>query len=575
MPTLCEVNGVDRTGRIKKGSVRITKAINGRDQFSCVFLSKSAASIYRPTEGEELTYEIDGSLPAGFGGTIVSVEETAVRDPNVAWACKVDAIGFTEWLDLVMVDDVWPANGLWDRVYHYHLNYLSPRFGTTYGGPTSGGPSLPASTYSLRKLSDVLVEMTNITGYFGNIGGDKLLAFGTPGGVSAPVVLDENNGGLSNGSAQSVTRRKKRLTWYTRGYMKVSAPEGTAQDAAFTVTNEVHTSTGVVGEFPLRRRPVVVAPTQVSINGAAAITLPSSGYSYDASRKAIIKTLPYPTAGTTITVLSYGTKWPVTIVYDDQKTQTREMILADAAPETTLTQADGILKYHVQFSTENPPQEVDVRTREPGFYVGMAVTLNFPVRNVTGTHWVVSIDITDDPKVRPSVAKRHRYVLHCVAGSSLVNPWQADLRAKLGGGGAAGVSHIPTGSVTPSTSGGMLAGTYTLQGSRNVAGVMSTSAVGIGNGIMLNGDAIPAGATVRFRALVRTDNGSTTVTARLRRLTGTPADVASVSSTSTAWTEPAPVTFSPISGWHAYELQILGSDANNAVYALGAVDVLT
>lgn len=572
MATVVRVNGVVKTSYVKRGSVSISKVANGRDTFSCVFRSKSAADIYRPVEGDEITYEIEGSIPAGFGGTIVDVQEDAIKDPGIAWAVRVDAVNFTEYLDAVIVDDDWIANGLWDRVNFYHTNYLAPRFGTTYGGPTSGGTLMPASKHVLMKLSDVFDEYAQLTNTMYNIGGNKLLSFVTPGSIAGPVVLSQTNGGLAAGAAQKVTRRKKRLTYFTRGYMKVSAPEGTAQDAQITINNDTFTADGVVGEFPLRYRPVVVAPTQIQINGGAAITLPSSGYSYDASKKAIIKTAPIPTAGTTINVVQYQAKYPVTVVYDDQKTQIRETMLGDAPAGTTLEQAYANAAWHIRSSRATQPKEAIVHTRENGFYVGMSASLSFPKRDVVGTFYVLTVGITDDPDMKPTETRRHRYVLTCVEGTTLVNPWQKDLKGYLGGGSSSG-SSISIGSVTPVTGTAGLVGTYTLAESRN-AGVMSASYVPIGNGIFLNGDKIPAGATVRLRVLMRTGNAATSVTAKLRRLTGGAADVATTSaSTSTAWTEQT-ITFVPISGWQGYELQIVGSNASNPVYAVGAVDVL-
>lgn len=549
MATVCTVAGVARTDRVKRGTVSITKVPNGRDTFSCVFVSKSAASIYRPVEGDKITYSIEGSIPAGFGGTIVSVEETAVQDPDVAWACRVDAVNFSEYLDLIMVDDVWPANGLWDRVYYYWLNYISPRFPTiTYGGATSGGDPLPASTYSLMTLQDVFEEWAQFTGKFFNIGGDELLAWGTPGGVSGPVVLSESNGGLQNGSSQGIKRRRKRLTWYTRGYMKVSAPEGTAQDAEVTINNETYTASGVVGEFPLKNRPVTTAPTQIQINGAGAITLPSGGYSYDASKKAIVKTLPYPTAGTTINVVQYKTKYPITVVYDDQKTQIRETIIDDAASGTTLAQAYEIAKYTVQESSSTPPTEAEVKTRENGFYIGMAVALNFARRNVVGSYWVTQIQIRDIENIKPTNAKRHWYVLTCTEGTYKTNPWQKDLKRKLGGGSGSSGSSIPSGSV--GTPGGTGAISPLFAGGRNDV-VVDNNGAGVWTDIpfavpmLIGGTGWPA--QLRLQAYVYVLNSGTSMTLRVLEAgtanvlaTTSATNVTSVAALTATFTTPSP-----------------------------------
>lgn len=571
MATICTVAGVDRTAWIKRGSVSLKKATNGQDTFSCIFVSRTAGTLYRPTENDEILYEIDGSLPCGFGGRITSVTETAVRDPDIAWAVKVDAVNFTERFDDVLVDDEWVANGLWDRAYHYFVNYLQPRWpNMTYGPPTSGGPSLEASVYQLRSLRDVAQEWCDITGYVFFVGGDELWNFSTPGAASGPVALSETNGALANGSAQGVTRRRSSTIRKTRGYIRVAAPEGTPGDAELVINGETHGALGTTRELPLMHRPVVVAPTQIKINGAGAVTLPNSGYSYDASRKAIVRSSNIP-PGTTIEVVTYTTKWPITYVYDTQIAEIREAGVEDAPQGTTLDQARQLLRAKIDTQISAVPQEAVVTTREPGFYIAMSASLNFPVRGVSGTYWVASMDIKDDPKMHTSVAKRHWYTLHCVEGSSAHNPWQNKLRSRLSGGGSSSSGTYMSGGGGGGAAG--LMGSYNCHTAREV-GVMSSSVVTMGAAVWLNGDMVPLGYTVRLRVSVRTSNAATSVTARLRRTTGTPADVATGSaSTSTSWVDQF-ITFTPIGGWHAYELQVSGSNANNIVFAVGGVDVL-
>lgn len=569
MATVITVAGVDRTSRFLRGSLTINKVTNGRDTCSITFVSKDSGSIYRPLEGEELLVSIDGSLPAGFGGTIRDVEEAAVRDPDIAWACTVRATNFTDLLDEVMVDDLWIANGLWDRVYYYHLNFLSPRFSTTYGGATTGGPALVASGYNLRSLADVFSEWSSLTGYMFNVGGDKLLSWSLPGAVSAPVNLSQANSGLVNGSAQSVRRRRSSIVKVTRAYVRVQAPEGTASDAAIPVTSELFTSVAGQKEFPLRYRPIVTAPTQIKINGAAAVTLPSGVYSWDASKKAIVASSA-PTAGTTIEVVSYESRYACTVVYDSGATPIRERGVLDAAAGTTLAQAWEVGAAYVAENSDAQPQEVFVETREPGFYVLMAVTLSFAVRNVSGTYWVLGITIKDDPAMAPSVAKRHRYTLHCVEGTNPVRTWQRKLKDKLGGGSGSG--SVVGGGISGGGGSGY-AGTYPLATERST-GVVISGYTGVGMRLALDGDKVPAGATVRLRVSLRTDSAGTQVNVKLRNITGGADASTVISSTSTTWSEDNVLTLSLGSGLKVYELWVGGANANAAVYAVGAVDVV-
>jgi hypothetical protein len=563
------VNGVDRTSLVHRGSIRLSKTVNGRDTCEVSFVSGSSA--FRPSTGQELTIAIDGSLPAGFGGLIRSFAERAVFDPKVGWLTTVRAVNFTAWCDEIIVDDLWIANGLWDRVNWYATEYLAPRFGTTYGGPTTGGPALAAGAYQFRTLTDVFNELSRVTGYAWNIGGDKLLSWSLPGAV-AGTNLTAATGGAANGGVQSISKSFERLTNITRSYVRVAAPEGTDTDAAIPVTSEIHTA-GTTGqtEFPLRYRPIVVAPTQVKINGAAAITLPSGVWSYSASKKAIVASAGQ-TAGTTVEIVSYESAYPCTVVYDIGALPIREMAPIDAAAGSSLAQALALGQALVSENSGNQPAEVKVWTRQPGYYCLMALTLTFSDRNVSGAHWIKQIDISDDPKTLPSDPLRLRYVLTCVEGTGLTRTWQHDLKDALSsGGGTSGVTTIGV-SGTSGGGGGGVSGSFPLAMDRN-AGTYSASYVGIGVPFYLDGDKVPAGATVRLRAERKTDNAGTSVTVRLRNLTDS-TDAASVAaSTSTTWAE-ATATFTPPSGLKKYELQLTGSNATNRISAVGVVDVL-
>lgn len=566
MAVVLEVAGVDKTSLVQRGSINLSKTINGRDTLTVSFISGTTP--YRPTTGSEITLEIDGSLPCGFGGIIRSFSERAVKDPKVGWLTTVTAVNFTAWCDEVIVDDLWIANGLWDRVYWYWSQYLQPRFGVTYGGPTSGGPALPAGAYTFRTLSDVFNELARVCGYAWNIGGNKLLSFAVPGSIAAPYSLTAATGGASASTTgvQAVGKAFTRLTNITRAYVRVSAPEGTDADAAIPVLGETHVAASGTTEFPLRYRPVETAPTQISVNGAAAITLPSDVWSYNSSKKAIVASVGQ-TLDTTVEIVSYASKYPCTVVYDNGTPAIREMAPVDAAAGSSLEQALALAQAIVSENGGDQPAEVKVRTRAPGFYCLMAVSLTFTDRNVSGSHWIKQIDIRDDPDMLPTEPLRLWYDVTCVEGSDPRRTWQQDLKDVFGGGGSSGASAIPVS--TTGASG--VAGCFPLAMDRN-AGLFTAGYVTIGVPFYLDGDKVPPGATVRLRVELKTDAVGTDVTARLVH-TGSTVVQTSSASNSTSWAEQL-LTFTPASGLKKYELQITGSNTTNRVSAVGAIDVL-
>ncbi len=574
------IAGVARTARVRYRTLKVSKILNVETCSFDVYDPVRTAAALRPKNGESVLIYHDADLL--FGGTIVKVGDSRPAPPNGGGALtRVTVVGYDKLFDSRRITKTFAAGQTSRAVAEAIRSQFLSLKGVTNIGDTTGGPTLPEMVFDNQTPRAALDAISALSGDVWRVNGAKQFAIGAAGSLPAPVTINDTTSVVVGGMDwERSALRKNNVLWLKTG----SAPKDpvTGDPAAMPITwQEAWTGNGSKTVFYLAVRPDVV-PTTVVQNGVSA-TVGAGVWSYDAVDNALVRSTA-ATAGHVITC-DISVTLPAWVREMDQSilltngSYDPAIIEEDAIGGdgvTSIPQAINALSAELSIQTDSDRRKIVVKTRQKGFYPLQSVAVSFANRDsvsVTGTYLVHTVEITDEG-VNQATANELFYTLTLYEGVTWFPSW-IDLWRRRSGGTSNGGTSVGSGGVGGGASGTAgLVGTFPLMSYRD-AGVMSATRIALGTTVWLNGSMVPAGATVQFRPMTRTDNSSTTVTAYLRRLTGTPADVATSSANgSTAWVEQT-LSFTPIAGWHSYELQVVGSNANYSIYAIGAIDVLT
>jgi hypothetical protein len=576
-----EINGTPRY-ILGRGSWSIDKRLTSEVFRFTIRNDRYSSLAYRPEVGDAV-YAVQAGGHLVFGGQVLSTtERRAERDGPIE--VEVEARDWSLLAQQVRLTGKLASGPILTTAYGLFVDWLQLK-GVTWLGPTSGGPTVGDIEFRNATVAEVFSRLGKEVNYGWRINGDKELGFIAPGDLPFPFDPMEAEDFLMGSINIS-------QVYYERATRLILTSGGTG-DANHV---ENHTGDGVKSHFLLNVEPkpdevddaMVVtsfAPTEVVVNG---VTHPLNGspWTWDPVNVAVYNSSAAVPNGHVVSV-SYKISFPATVrVWEPSLLFSSGQIDVAYLVDKLLTvgQITDVAELKRWGDVEllnrgGQPRRIKGQTRWNGFYPLLTGTVVLPEHNVNAEFLIESVRVHDigiDPEL---TAEDLVYDLDMIEGGMPGRQWEA-LWSEMNGGGSGGGTQVSGtgGTVTtpvPTTSTvGVLVGTFQLHLDRTMGSYATTGArQALGSGIWLNGDLILAGSTVQFRVLRRTDNSSTTVTAVLRRLTGTPSDVAAATATNSTTFVEATVSFTPIAGWHAYELQVYGSDANNAVYAVAAVDV--
>lgn len=578
------VNGVDKTHTLKLGGTwNLTKRM-AQEAFNATTFAQAYTSLADvPSNGDAVLLYHNADLI--FGGQVRKIRRYRMGGDGPT-AVDIICRGWELLAEQSTMTRVIASGPLLTQAYALFLYYLQPK-GVTWLGPTSGGPTIPEMVVTKANLADVYTRMQKLTNWMWRINGLKQLGFVDPGTLpfpKDPLLGTDFELGVSIES--DYFERATRLILTTGG-------DGEA------IHSETHIGNGSKTYFLLNVEPkpdetdeamvtTSFIPTEVVVNGVTN-AIGGGVWSYDTLNHAVYKS-GAAVPNTHTVVVSYKIGFPATVrVWEpslllstghlDWQFVVDKQLQIGHITDVAEARAWGDVEL---LNRGGSPRTIKGKTAFPGWYPLLTGTVQIPSDNVNASFLVQGVTIKDTDRAGRNNPNHLLYELDLIEGDTPGRNYESLFREMLAGGvsGGGGISVAGSGGtvITPGTGGtgiAELAGTYPLHSNRDVGAYgTSGSRVALGTTVWLNGDKVPAGATVQFRVMRKTDNASTSVTAVLRRLTGTATDVATATTiTSTTFVESL-FSFTPISGWHSYELQVYGSDANNAVYAVAAVDVL-
>lgn len=177
---------------IKKQSLRISEANNGRNTLSAQILSSTGT--YRPALDAEVIVTDNGVRV--FGGVVRTAQEKGLGDLGVVpIVTTINASDFNVYADFRLVTIDWeetnPAKTLKDVLVAL-MPYLQD-YGITLDPAQVAGPNMPALRYVDKTPAQIMNDLTQRTDYVWNIDYNKVLSMKLPTANAAPWnVIDGN-----------------------------------------------------------------------------------------------------------------------------------------------------------------------------------------------------------------------------------------------------------------------------------------------------------------------------------------------------------------------------------------------
>jgi hypothetical protein len=178
------------------GTFEVRETIGGVSTLSCDIVSVGSP-VERYGVFSQVAVLEDGVTI--FAGTVTQAREKGVGGP------VLDADGNPQIVTTITAED---HNRIGDRVSATETvtagtllkaflatlvtNYLAS-FGVTLDGSQVNGPALPAMSFDIAQVSDVLKALADATGYVWRIDYDKKLRMWSPGDLAAPFDIDQSD----------------------------------------------------------------------------------------------------------------------------------------------------------------------------------------------------------------------------------------------------------------------------------------------------------------------------------------------------------------------------------------------
>lgn len=548
------INSVDRTSYIDRLEFSIDATLGQRTTATVSF--RDLANSVRPTIDQRIT--IANGPSTLFSGLITEAEETPLgRDTGLRR--RLTCTSAEVYCDRRLVTETIASGQTLKQVLTTLVtNYLTGWL--TLSASQANGPTLSALTYDHRVLTDVLNELSTVTGYIWSTpleAGSPVLAMTLPAAANAPFTITD-----ADRNCTEFRYRLNRDQYRNRQYVKAGTD-------AVVLKSETWVSNGSQTTY------VTTYPAPNNINGywpnlliVDAVTqgpifwgVTAGQWYWNWATHTIVNDTGVPlAAGKVVSAPTYDAQFPITVQSDSSSQQglygLYELIVE--APETfdnDLAQdiADGLIRRYA-----SSPAIVEFTTDEAGLAVGQRLTINLTTRSLNDTFLVTSLRQTllTDNTLRSRV--------EAVQGTDTLGSWLDLYRGWSGSAGGSVISVVSggsTGAVAPTTR-----TIYPLGGS-GFAGSRGATWIDVEDQIPVTIPTGIASGTVYCR--VRAQNAGIAVTPRLVSSSGAQAGIGSASTSSTWVRQSFAAT---LVASQVYGLQVLPSSDGEDVFGLGYLD---
>lgn len=236
VPDSLLVNAVERKGLLRPSSLRITDELNGRNECQFDLVQKTASVVLQIGE----VVEVKLSATTIFKGTIESLDEVrSAGTVNHRYAVK--CVDFNQLADRHLVAEIYESLTMKQIVDDIRTDHLAVE-GVTLDPSFPDGPTLERIPFDHVSVAEAFDELSEISGFFWNIGYDKVLRFIDRTTMVAPKNIDSTVGGyLADTLTVNRTRSRYRNSQFLRGGLTVTE----------TSLTETFAGDGETKSFPL------------------------------------------------------------------------------------------------------------------------------------------------------------------------------------------------------------------------------------------------------------------------------------------------------------------------------------
>lgn len=377
---------------IKKGTFDLAQVINRRDTFVCEIVSVDGS--YRPPSGDEV--QLTEDLAPLFGGQIDAPEERGLVGPLTPISTRITCNDFSDYAKYRLVNDTVPAGTMKSQVEYLRANYLDD-FGVTLDGAQDDGPALPELPL-VDVTCDAALDLiaANASNQVWAIDASKALRMWAPGAIVAPVNVTELNG-VCCGDLTVI--QGSRANYANR--IILICGKGTHLDDTTQVFTQVAAETSYTTTYATSQDINDTWPALLIVDGAVAGPVrwgvtPGSWY-WDYTTHTLVNDTGTPLSPAQTVTVTYAISSRVMVEDTGEQappTYVREALVN--APDVTTLAAALLLGAAVLAQRLAIPHTVTYPTRVTGLAPGQTQTITVPKRNVSGTHLITEIHLTDD-----------------------------------------------------------------------------------------------------------------------------------------------------------------------------------
>ena len=469
MSFVITVNGTPRQDVVRYRTLQIRK--DGAIESARLDFLDNDGSL-QVVDGDVLRITQDGALE--FGGVVVSVRVSRLDKSNPLvrslTVTVVDAQGWAFEAADITATASFPSQSMLVTAEALRAMFLAAK-GWTNNGALSGGPVLPALTFTRQTVAAIFDELQKLSGWPWRVNGDRVMSFLAAGSLPAPVDLTSLSGSVVLTG----------VSWQRSRLRKATRLESTTGGTGRKTWTDSTVSPGGWVMFPLSVLPTdELLPTSV-VEGGTTHPVPGPRWTYRHTDGVLLATGAPVAAGVTVRT-TYDVELPAVVRVASPVTRNADgswnfATVIDAqlqqSEQTDLAQA--LASAHAELNTRiDNPKGVELSTFAQGFYPWQSALVSFPERGLSGPYLVQGTLLTD-------VGRRNtkpRIDLTLLEGTAIGRDWTRYFKERSGTTGGGGTVVASGGGTPPSTGGsaGLPAGTTFRLGGDNVTVYSITTA---------------------------------------------------------------------------------------------------
>ena len=417
------IAGTDRTSLIRQtDKATITLLLNARAtaKFTCL------PSLIPARFAEVVFYAQDGTTPI-FGGIVTKRSIRPMHDYAAPSLADVDCGDYTTYADFCYSNLSYVNTVQLETVLGDLVTEKLGAYGITYT-PVTTGISLAPFTWSSKRVSDALRELSDKTNLVFTISPLKALTMFAPGSSPAPYSLTD------------AAPHCREVTWADSDYTPSNKIIVTCGPSGAASLTQVWTANGADTSWVTSTPAAGLDPTHVTVGGAIKVVGAGEAFTWDKPTHTLgVGTDPTPAYGTVISLVYIGL-FPFVVTASAAGSPVIEYL--STAPDVTTVAAGQELADGLLAKLNQAPREITVLTNDQGWAPGQALTVALSARSVTGAFMITQVSI------ELVTAQTWHYTLTATETTTYQGNWLDQWRTLTGGGGSTSAGSTTVSGVT-------------------------------------------------------------------------------------------------------------------------------